>query len=276
MRKTNRVQLLVALVLLIGGVAGYFAVIPQQYVNLNSLSRLLVATPGFPGVPKAPTLRLAAPVDSASPASLRQGNDLNPGQTGSYSADFLNSPTAGTGVTTNVELLPTKALANLAYTEQNNGSLAASVVKAERATHTTRFSLPGVSKGEAVAYDVPNTKKSIAVVTGLIQFGRAVVLVNIEGPSATKAHLTSIMEREAKLLEANVPAWPSMWATRYPLGGSLLWFGVVLVLIALVFAVPASMRAANAARIAREEARRRYELRSRGAKVVRRKRVARR
>ena len=59
----------------------------------------------------------------------------------------------------------------------------------------------------------------------MIRIGRADVLFNVEGPSATRANLTSIMDREAALLRKYVPSWPSLGETTYSLGASLIWFG---------------------------------------------------
>ena len=133
---------------MIGGVLGYFLVVPQSGVNLQALDRLLVSNPDLAGIPKSPPAVFPSPVNSSSAASLRQGYDLNRDQTGVYNADWL-AATKAAGVTSTVELLPTAALANLAYNELYSQWLAASVVSSQQGTVTGRFTFPGIAKTRA-------------------------------------------------------------------------------------------------------------------------------
>jgi type VI protein secretion system component VasF len=85
-----------------------------------------------------------------------------------------------------------------------------------------------------------------------------------------------LAQREAAAMKSGVAHLKDMASLAYPVGSSLIVWGVALALIALVYFIPYVRKRLELSRLAREEARRRYQLQSRGAKIARRRGAARR
>jgi hypothetical protein len=287
MRKKLLIELGLVVVWIVAGVAVYFAVAPSTTVNLAPMSRLVITNPEIAHITPKATYSAPTTALSSGLAILAQAYASAPGETGAYTAQWFGLGSDGGNVGLFVELLPTEQLATTAASNQVATNMTSAVLESQKYSVKSRFSVPGVPGSSVVAYEIPVPAKKSASgaevpqppqpgYTAEIQVGRVATRINFTGVAATKAGLLSIAEREAAVMRSGVVGLKNMASTQYPVGPGLVILLAVVVLSGIVFLVPIARGRYLAAQLAREEARRRYQLQSRGAKVVRRKGAARR
>jgi hypothetical protein len=282
MRKKLLIELGLVVVWIIAGVAVYFAVAPKTAVNLAPMSRFSLTNPEIAHITPTPTYSAPTTAQSSGLAVLEQAYQTSPGETGAYTAQWFGLGSVGGNVGLFVELLPTKALATTAAADQASTNMTPAVLKAQKYTLKSTFSIPNVPGSSAVYYLIPvPAKKSASGVevaqppepgyTAEIQVGRVATRINFTGTAATKAGLLRIAAREVAVMKSGIVGLKNMASTQYPVGPGLLILLGVVILSGIGFVVPFARGRYLAAQLAHEEARRRYQLQSRGAKVARRK-----
>lgn len=287
MRKKLLIQVGLVIVWIAAGVAVYLAVAPKTVVNLAPMARLAITDPKIAHITPKATYSAPTTPQSSGLAVLEQAYASSPGETGAYTAQWFGLGTAGGNVGLFVELLPTSKLAATAAQDQIDTNMTPAVLKSQKYTLKSTFAIANLPGSSAVSFLIPIPAKKSASgaevaqppqpgYTAEIQVGRVATRINFTGNAATKAGLEQIAQREATVMRSGVVTLKNMSSTQYPLGPALLVLLGVVVLSALVFFVPMARNRYLAAQLAREEARRRYQLQSRGAKVVRRKGGARR
>lgn len=276
------VELVVAVVIIVGGVIGYFHIVPVNTVATGRLSKLVLSNPDIAHIQGTASLAQPTPIEASGLASLIQGATLDPGQTGAFTSQWFGLGAAGGSAAIFVELLPNTTLAGQAATEQLNQTMSDSALKKANYPVKSRFTIPGIPGSSAVYYQIPKPAKKNAAgksvpqppsagYTGLIEVGRSVSRIDLQGPASSKAALFAVAKREAALMRKYVPSWPNMATVAYPLWSSVLWALLVLGVVGIDFLVPVVGARFAAAKAQREAARRRYQLQSRGSKVVRRR-----
>jgi hypothetical protein len=286
MRKKLLIELGLVLVWIAAGMAVFFAVVPKTTVNLAPLSRLSITNPKIPHITASATYSAPTTPQSSGLAVLQQAYASAPGETGAYTAQWFGLGNLGGNVGLFVELLPTKALATTAAADQVSTNMTPAVLASQKYTLKSTFTIPNVPGSSAVYYLIPVPAKKAASgaevpqppqpgYTAELQVGRVATRINFTGTAATKAGLLQIAAREAAVMKSGVVGLKNMASTEYPLGPTLLILLGVVVLSGIVFLVPIARGRYLAAQLAHEEARRRYQLQSRGAKVARRKGVRR-
>jgi hypothetical protein len=287
MRKKLLVELGLVVVWIIAGVAVYFAVAPKTVVDLSPMSRLAFTNPEIAHITPKATYSAPTSPQSSGLSVLVQAYATSPGETGAYTAQWFGLGAAGGNVGLFVELLPTEQLATAAAKDQIATNMTPAVMTAQKYTLKSTFAIPHLPGSSAVYYLIPVPAKKSASgaevaqppepgYTAEVQVGRVATRINFTGNAATKAGLLQIAAREAVTMKAGVVGLKNMASTQYPVGPGLLVLLAVVILSGIVFFVPMARSRYLAAQIAREEARRRYQLQSRGAKVARRKGTARR
>jgi hypothetical protein len=286
MRKKLLIELGLVAALVIVGIVVYFVAAPTTVANLAPMSRLVITNPEIANITPKPTYSAPTSAHSSGLAILQQAYRVSPGETGAYTSQWFGVGAKGGNVGIFTELLPTKALATQAAQTQVATNMTALVLAAQKYTLKSTFTIPGVAGSSGVYYLIPVPAKknaagvsvpqpSLAGYTAEIQVGRVATRINFTGVAATKAAVVSIAKREAVVMKSGLVGFKNMASTDYPIGPALWILLAVLVLSGLVFFVPFARARYEAAQLAREEARRRYQLQSRGAKVVRRKGVRR-
>jgi hypothetical protein len=287
MRKKLLIEIGLVIVWIVAGVAVYFAVAPKTVVNLAPMARLSFTDPQIAHITPKATYSAPTTPQSSGLAVLEQSYAIAPGETGAYTAQWFGLGTNGGNVGLFVELLPTAKLATTAAQDQIDTNMTPTVLKAQKYTLKSTFAIPNLPGSSAVSFLIPIPAKKSASgaevaqppepgYTAEIQVGRAATRINFTGTAATKAGLVKIAQREAATMKSGLAGLQNMASTAYPVGPGLLVLLGVVVLSALVFFVPMARGRYLAAQLAREQARRRYQLQSRGAKVARRKGGARR
>lgn len=287
MQKKLLIELGLVVALIVAGVSLYFVAVPKMVVNLAPLSRLAITDPQIPHI--APKATYSAPTtpQSSGLAVLESAYATSPGETGAYTAQWFGLGSLGGNAGLFIELLPSERLATTAAANQVATNMTAAVLRAQKYTLKSTFALPSLPGGKAVYYLVPVPAKKSATgkevpqppepgYTAELQIGRVATRINLTGFAASKAGLLRIAAREATMMRSGVVGLPNMASTSYPVVPALLILLAVALLSGLVFFVPMARGRYLAAQLAREEARRRYQLQSRGAKVARRKARARR
>jgi hypothetical protein len=287
MRKKLLVELGLVVVWIIAGVAIYFAVAPKTTVNLAPMSRLALTNPEIAHITPKATYSAPTTAESSGLAVLDQAYVSSPGETGAYTAQWFGLGSDGGNVGLFVELLPAEQLATTAAKDQVATNMTPAVIEAQKYTLKSTFSIPNLPRSSAVYYLVPIPAKKSASgaevpqppepgYTAEIQVGRVATRINFTGTVATKVGLLQIAAREAAVMKSGVVGLKNMASTEYPVAPGLLILLGVVISSGIVFFVPMARDRYLAAQLAREEARRRYQLQSRGAKVARRKGGARR
>ena len=282
MRKKLLIELGLVMVCVAAGVVLFLVVVPKTTVNLAPMSRLALSNPEIPHITAAATYSAPTTAESSGLAILEQAYSSSPGETGAYTAQWFGLGSAGGNVGLFVELLPTKALATTAAQSQVNANMTPAVLTSQKYTLKSTFVIPGLAGSSAVYYLIPVPAKKSASgaevpqpsqpgYTAEIQVGRVATRINFTGTAATRSGLLRIAAREAAVMKSGVVGLKNMASTEYPLGPTLLILLGVAILSGVVFLVPFLRGRYLAAQLAREEARRRYQLQSRGAKVARRK-----
>jgi hypothetical protein len=282
MRKKLLIELGLVLVFIAAGVAVFFAVVPETTVNLAPMSRFALTNPEIAHI--TPTATYSAPTSAQSSglSILQQAYTVSPGETGAYTAQWFGLGARGGNVGLFVELLPAKVVATAAAESQISTNMTPAILASQKYTLKSTFSIPNLPGSSAVYYLIPVPAKKSASGTEVpqlpepgytaeIQVGRVATRINFTGTAATKAGLLRIAAREAAVMKSGLVGFKSMASTAYPIGSTLLILLGVVVLSGIVFLVPIARGRYLAAQLAREEARRRYQLQSRGAKVARRK-----
>jgi len=286
MRKKLLIELGLVLICIVAGVLVFFAVVPKTTVNLAPMSRFALTNPEIPHITSTATYSAPTTAQSSGLAILEQAYAVSPGETGAYTAQWFGLGSLGGNVGLFVELLPTKALATTAAQAQVSANMTPAILSSQKYTLRSTFSIPNLPGSSAVYYLIPVPAKKSASgaeipqppepgYTAEIQLGRVATRINFTGTAATKAGLLLIAAREAAVMKSGVVGLKNMASTEYPVGPTLLILLGVVVLSGIVFFVPIARGRYLSAQLAREEARRRYQLQSRGAKVARRKGVRR-
>jgi len=286
MRRKLLVELGLIVVLVVAAVIVFFSIVPKTVVNLAPMSKFAITNPKIAHISAAATYSAPTSAQSSGLPILAQAYQLSPGETGAYTAQWFGLGASGGNVGLFVELLPTKALATTAAKDQISGNMTDAVMKSQKYTLKSRFAIPGVPDSSAVYYLIPVPAKKAASgaeipqpplpgYTAEIQVDRSATRINFTGAAATKAGLIQVATREAAAMSAGLSGLKNMASTTYPVGPTLLILLGLAVLSGLVFFVPFARGRVVAAQLAHEEARRRYQLQSRGAKVARRKGVRR-
>jgi hypothetical protein len=286
MRKKLLIELGLVLICIVAGVFVFFAVVPKTVVNLAPMSRLAITNPEIAHI--TPTATYSAPTtpQSSGLAILEQAYTVSPGETGAYTAQWFGLGNLGGNVGIFVELLPAKVVATAAAESQITTNMTPAILASQKYALKSTFSIPNLPGSSAVYYLIPIPAKKSASgaeipqppepgYTAEIQVGRVATRINFSGNAATKAGLLRIAAREAAVMKSGLMGFDNMASTAYPIGPTLLVLLGVVVLSGIVFLVPITRGRYLAAQRAREEARRRYQLQSRGAKVARRKGVRR-
>lgn len=287
MSKKLWMQIVATVLLVAGGVAGFFTIVPVTTVDLTPLGRLVISDPKIPNIAPKATYSAPTSVVSARLPVLDAGYKVAPGQTGAYTAQWFGLGNKGGNAGVFLEVLPTVGLATTAAVQQVSTSMTASALTAVKYTLQSTFSIPGVPGSTAVYYLIPRKpvksstgveipQSPIAGYTAEIREGRAAARIDLNGFAATKSRLVQLAQREAAAMKSGVAHLKDMASLAYPVGSSLIVWGVALALIALVYFIPYVRKRLELSRLAREEARRRYQLQSRGAKIARRRGAARR
>lgn len=287
MSKKFLIQLVVSVLLAAGGAASYFLIVPVTTVDLSPMSRLVISDPKIANITPKATYSAPTAVASAKLPVLDAGYLIAPGQTGAYTAQWFGLGNKGGNVGVFLEVLPTVGLAKTAAAQQVSTSMNAERLKAVKYTLESSFTIPGIPDSSAVYYLIPRqpVKSStgaeipqapIAGYTAEIRVGRSAARIDLNGFAATKARLEQVATREAAAMKSGLASLKNMASRAYPLGSSLIIWGVVVALIGLVYLVPFSVKRVELSRLARQEARRRYQLQSRGAKIARRRGAVRR
>jgi hypothetical protein len=287
MSKKFVMQIVASVLLAAGGVAGFFTIIPVTTVNLAPLSRLVITDPKIPNIAPKATYSAPTSVASARLPVLDAGYLVAPGQTGAFTAQWFGLGDKGGNVGVFLELLPSAALATTAASQQVSTSMTSAALTAVKYTLQSSFTIPGVPGSLAVSYLIPSQPKKsstgaeipqapIAGFTAEIREGRVAARIDLNGFAATKARLVQVATHQAAVMKSGLANLKNMASLAYPVGSSLILWGVVAVLIGLVFLIPYLAKRLELSKIAREEAQRRYQLQSRGAKIARRRGVARR
>jgi hypothetical protein len=287
MNKKFLVQIVGAVVLAAGGVASFFTIVPVTTVDLSRLSSLVITNPKVPNIAAKATYSAPTSVASSQLPVLSAGYLISPGETGEYTTQWFGLGSKGGNVGVFLELLPNVGLAKTAAAQQVSTRMTTSALTSIGYNFKSNFTVPGVASGPAVYYLIPRqaTKSSsgaeipqtpVPGYTAEIRIGRVAARIDLDGFAATKARLISIAAAEVAAIEGGLPKLKNMASLVYPLGSSLILWAIVAVLIGLVFLIPYIVERYALSRAAREEARRRYQLQSRGAKIARRRGATRR
>ena len=282
MRRKLLIELGLVVVLVIAAVVVFFNIVPKTVVNLAPMARFTITNPKIAHIAPAATYSAPTSVQSSGLPVLTKAYNLSPGETGAYTAQWFGLGNSGGNVGLFVELLPTNALATTAALAQVSTNMTNAVLASQKYTVKSRFPIPGVAASSAVYYLIPVPAKKSASgaevaqpplpgYTADIQVGRVTTRINFTGAAATKAGLIQIATRQAAVMKSGLVGFKNMASTVYPTGPTLLVLLGLAVLSGLVFLVPFARGRYVAAQLAHEEARRRYQLQSRGAKVARRK-----
>lgn len=287
MSKRLLIQLALSLLFLVGGVVSYLAIVPVLTVNYTSLSRFVISDPKIAHITAKATYAQPTPILTSRVPILLTAYNISPGQTGAFTSQWFGLGSKGGNAGIFFELLPTKALATQAASQQVAASMSQTALTAVKYTYKSSFSIPGLPGSSAVYYliprqpvknsaGVPIPQSPIAGYTAEIQIGRSASRIDLNGFAATKSGLIQIAQHQAAQMKAGTVGFKNMASHAYPLGSGALVAVATAFMIGLVYLIPFSRRRVELARLAREQARRRYQLQSRGAKIARRRGTARR
>ena len=287
MSKRLLIQLAISLLVVVGGVVSFFFIVPVTTVNYAPLSRFVITDPKVAHITAKATYAQPTPILTSRLPVLVNAYASSPGETGAFTSQWFGLGNQGGNVGVFFELLPTAALANEAARQQRDTTMSLSALQAIKYTYKSRFSIPGVPGSSAVYYLIPRQPvKNAAGVpipqsplngyTSEIRIGRTAARIDFTGFAAAKPALIQIAQRQAAQMRAGLVGFKNMASLAYPLGSSGLVALATIFAVGLVYFIPFSRRRVLRLRLAREEARRRYQLQSRGAKVARRRATARR
>jgi hypothetical protein len=148
-------------------------------------------------------------------------------------------------------------------------------LKAAHTTVTARFTLPDAGDAFGVSFVTAKTSTTSATSGSAVVFqqGRVVAISYLQSSSGglNRADAAAIARAEHSLLEQSEPTF-SLARTTRPLGLSLLYGLVTIVVASLVVILPGLRRRRRASRQARREEQARREYRARGGKAMRRHR----
>ena len=268
-----------AIVVLVLGMAGYFVFIPATVINTSAMARLLPSKGALSSMGGAPAFNGSIPILPNSLSSVTKAAKDDPGHTGSYSIQWFGSGQSGTTEDLLLYLLPSASIARQVDTQQQSTQTSASALKAAKYDLTARFKDASVD-AVGVAYLIPRTTQNSAGqtvpagtsrgLTLVVIEGRAVARIVLQGPKVTSQEAIAIAKQEHQLLASRLPHFNTMASTHYaPLAS--LYYGIgLLVALAIALFTPGLVRRNQERQLQREAERARYQYRVRGAKTLKR------
>lgn len=277
-----RARAVTSALLAVVAVAGYFLFVSTVRADPGRLSELVVTRPGVPGLEAVAGSRrpLTASQLPFSPPRAAAGH---PEQIGGYTAEWQSRATSPTGaggraVTANLvlEALPDSASARQVQAEAIQRYTDRRALAASSLAIASQFTVPGVPGSQGVSYNSvrpggPSTGTGYVVA---FHSGRVVALTFLQTttPAVGAAAAASFARAEHGLLATGEPGF-SLSVTQRPAGPSTVYWIVALLVVPAAPALPSWAHRLRARRAARQLARARYGVRSRGAKAVRRHRT---
>lgn len=254
---------------------GYWVVFQGTQPSPDWISTLIVAHPGSAELKAEPASSEVVEPSKSTWREVKEAAAVQPDQTGGYSRTWDSTKSSSDSLSVLVEVVPTSSDAEKVHGQVLAEYADAKTLKRDGATVTSRFGVRGVPGAQGVAFQVAASSSAGASKGTVVVFdvGRAVAAVYVEtSTGALKGFdLDAVARREHALLERREPAFSLATPTRSALASAL--YGVAAVLVAsLAYLVPGGVRRSRQRRDARHAAALRHEYRSRGSKVLQRRR----
>jgi hypothetical protein len=267
----------VPIAILVVALAGYFVVIPKTVADTQRLDSLVVQHSGIPSLVTKPSSSTSEDPSYGLPA-LAAAAKAQPTKTGSWSIDWTGRGKLGTNAEAYLvlDVLPTPAQAAALRTQLNGSYVGKATYDNLKFSYVAPVGLPaaraaGVPITGSTYRRLKSKTVSAATITTLtLQVGRADAIVYVQLPGASSAAGSKLAGSEMALLRRSEPSF-TLATTTYPLGASLVWWAVALVLAALSWGGPKLVVAARDRRSARAEALARAQFAMRGQKVLKRR-----
>jgi hypothetical protein len=277
---SGRIRLLSAVAIIVLGAVGYALFGTESAVDGSRMARLVLPRPGIAHFNSKPFESTFEPPASSSSSVIKQAGVSDPNHTGVYQVAWrTGSPVSETGLM--VELLPSAARARAAQNQLEDQYTNSKKLSAEELTLTGKFTVAGLPTAFARTYAQKSSSTTSASSAKLylvvFRVNRVVVfeLTDTSGKAIDENAAGSIARAEANLLDQREPGFVLTHQVR-PVGRALLFGLVTLALAGGVVFFP-RVRRLITQRQERQEERARLRaqrhVRSRGAKVMQRRRV---
>jgi hypothetical protein len=259
-----------AVVLIVAGI-GYWQFIPITHVERARLSKLVLARPtaGFKTKPSGST-QVAA---SSSPfATVKTASKRSPSSTGSYAIEWAGSGSSSDVASMLVSMLPSGSDASAVDAEAKKSYLSDQSLQSDSYSLEGRFAVASVPGAKAATFAKASPTGGMRVSAVVFRVGSFVVveLVQTAGASGSaQAHVISLGRAEYQHLRQLGSGFSLVQVSR-PLGASLIYVTVAVVLAVATFFAPIVVRRIGRRRRLAREAAARREILQRGRKIVKR------
>jgi hypothetical protein len=267
--RTKRAALV--LVALVGAAVVYVVWIPVHAADADRLRSLIVSHPAT-GFVARPEDAEPVPTGSSPFAEVKTAARQTPEGTGGYSVEWKGKVDKKAIASVLLTLLPSTHAAGKVRAQAVKEYLEPTTLQTAGYTLGPRFSVTSVPGARGATFlpasGSTSTEPTSAVV---LRVHHAVAVAVVETKqSAVRSEVSALARDEYRLLARTATGF-SLASTTAPLVASVVYWGVVVVLIAATLTAPSVVRTVRRRRrVAREEALRRQRL-SRGRKVVKRR-----
>jgi hypothetical protein len=277
---SGRIRLLGAVAIVVLGAVGYALFGSVTAIDGNGMARLVIPRPGIAPFNSKPFESTFEPPAHSASSVVRQAGVSHPNETGVYQVAWRGgSPTSEAGLM--VELLPSAGRARAAQNQLEEQYSNSKKLSAEELTLTGRFTVAGLPGAFGGTYSQKSssttTASSAKLYIVLFQVNRVAVfeLTDSTGSAINENVAGSIARSEAHLLGQREPGFVLTHKVR-PVVRAVLFAVVTLALAGGILFFPRVRRFMTQRRERQEERARlraQRHVRSRGAKVMQRKRV---
>lgn len=250
---------------------GYDRYVVDRRVVRSRLASLVVTQPP-PGYTKKPSSANQVSSATSPYGAYQSAVKRSPSRTGAYSVSWSNPASSNDSATILLSLLPSPAIARTVQGQAESKFLAANSFQGESYVRHGPVPVP-IAGGQGAVYVAGSAKATtppVAAVTFATGRAQVLVLVGQGGtPEATGAVAAAFAQDEYRLLQKRLPGF-DLVSTTVPVLTSVVYWVVVLALVALIVTIPLGIRRARRARAAAvaRAARRQHQVR--GSKIARR------